>query len=86
MSIVCSITKGDLPLNIWWSFTDVDTKVEHNLTTNDGVVITRSGNKLSLLNIESVKGRHRGIYKCVSSNRAGTTEFSAQLAINGDFF
>lgn len=84
VSAVCSITKGDQPLKIFWSFTDAETSVERNLTTNDGVIITRNGNKLSVLNIESIKSRHRGIYKCISANKAGVAEYSATLAINGD--
>ena len=83
VSTMCSVTKGDLPLDIWWAFGEVDSFTEKKLNTNDGLVITRTGNKLSVLNIESVKGRHRGNYTCIVSNKAGTTQYSAQLAING---
>ena len=84
MSATCTVTKGDLPLDIYWMLSEVDSPVEQKLSTNDGLAITRAGNKLSLLNIESVKGRHRGNYTCVVSNKAGSTQYSAQLSINGD--
>lgn len=57
--------------------------LSYNLTTNDGVVLTRNSQKTSMLAIEAVKARHRGNYKCHASNRAGTVQHSAYLAING---
>jgi hypothetical protein len=80
---MCSITKGDNPLKIWWSFKGDDDFFAHNLTSNDGVVISRNGQKLSVLNIEQVKARHRGNYTCYASNRAGFTSQSSYLSING---
>ena len=83
VSTTCSVTKGDLPLDIWWTFREIDGLNEKKLSTNDGVVISRPNAKLSLLSIEAVKGRHRGNYTCIVSNKAGTIQYSAQLAING---
>jgi hypothetical protein len=80
---MCSITKGDTPLKIWWSFRGDDDFFPYNLTTNDGIVISRNGQKLSVLNIEQVKARHRGNYTCFTSNRAGVATQSAYLPING---
>jgi Immunoglobulin domain len=83
-SVICSVTKGDLPIKIWWTLVDdFNDGVEKNLSTNDGLMITRSGQKLSLLNIESVKARHRGNYTCYAKNKAGITQHSAFLFING---
>ena len=78
------MTKGDLPIDTWWTLSNEFQSIEKNLTTNDGVVITKNGNKLSLLNIESVKGRHRGNYTCYAKNKAGITQHTASLAINGE--
>lgn len=87
VSATCSITKGDLPIKIWWTLSDsYESTAEYNITTNDGIVISKAGNKLSVLNIESVKDRHRGNYTCYASNRAGIAYHSAYLAINGYFF
>lgn len=84
VAATCIITKGDLPIKIWWTLVDDFTGFEKNLTTNDGVVITRTSQKLSLLNIDAVKARHRGNYTCVAKNKAGISQHSAFLAINGE--
>ena len=83
VSAMCSITKGDLPLKIWWTFKGDDDDHPYNLTSNDGVVIMRSTQKMSVLSIEAVKARHRGNYTCHSQNKAGVSQHSAYLAING---
>lgn len=80
---VCTITKGDLPINIRWTFYGDDFKETRNLTTNDGVVITRNSQKVSMLAIDALKARHRGNYTCHATNKAGTAEHSAFLFING---
>lgn len=85
VTVTCTITKGDLPVNIWWKFGD-DNSTSYNLTTNDGVVITRTSQKVSLLTIEAVKARHRGNYFCFAQNKGGVTEHDAYLAINGVTF
>lgn len=84
VTVTCSITKGDLPMKIWWQFTEVsENPFAVNLTTNDGVVITRTSQKLSFLNIDAVKARHRGNYACFAQNKGGFNQHSAYLAING---
>jgi Immunoglobulin domain len=84
VSITCSITKGDTPLHIWWTFVSDTDSLAHNLTSNDGVVISRNTQKLSLLTIEAVKARHRGNYSCFAKNKAGLAQFSAFLSVNGE--
>lgn len=79
----CSVTKGDTPLKIWWSFKGEDDDLAQNLTSNDGIMITRNSQKFSTLAIEAVKARHRGNYTCHASNRAGTSQQSSYLSING---
>lgn len=82
-SAMCAITKGDTPLKIWWMFKGDDDNFAYNLTTSDGVIITRSTQKVSMLSIEAVKARHRGNYSCFVSNKAGVVQHSAYLFING---
>jgi Immunoglobulin domain len=82
VAATCIITKGDLPVNIWWTLKD-EYYSDRNLTTNDGVVITKTSSKISMLNIDAVKARHRGNYTCYASNKAGTVQHSAFLVING---
>jgi hypothetical protein len=84
VSAMCSITKGDLPIKIWWTFKpDDENEHTYNLTTNDGILITRPSEKLSVLSISSIKPRWRGTFYCYASNRANTSTHSAFLAING---
>lgn len=85
VSAVCTITKGDLPIRIWWTLVDDFNGLERNLSTNDGLMITRTSQKLSLLNIDAVKARHRGNYTCYAINKAGVARHSAFLFINGEF-
>jgi hypothetical protein len=79
---MCTVTKGDLPLKIWWSFENEGSPLE-NLTSNDGIYITKTSQKISTLVIEAVKARHRGNYSCFVTNKAGIASHSAYLAING---
>lgn len=71
-------------MNIWWTRVDNFYNEERNLTSNDGVMITRNNQKVSLLTIESVKARHRGNYTCNAKNKAGVAQFSAFLSISGE--
>lgn len=79
----CSVTKGDLPLRLWWTFKGDEDEFAYNLTTNDGVMVTKPSPKMSVLGIEAVKARHRGNYTCHAQNRAGVAQQSAYLSING---
>lgn len=83
VTAVCTITKGDQPIKIWWSLSESDLGIDRNLSSSDGVMITRNSQKISMLAIESVKARHRGNYTCFASNKAGITQHSAFLAVNG---
>lgn len=86
VSATCTVNKGDLPLVVSWFTTDPITGIEHALDTNNGVVITRSNPRISMLSIEAVKARHRGNYTCVVRNSAGVVHHMAQLAINGESY
>ena len=82
-SVMCSVTKGDLPIRIWWTLVDDFSGTERNMSTNDGLMITRSSPKVSMLTIDAVKARHRGNYTCHAHNKAGISQHSAFLFING---
>jgi hypothetical protein len=83
VSATCTISKGDLPIEIWWSFQDNSMNIIKTLSTNDGVMILRNSQKISSLNIDSVQGRHRGNYTCFAKNKAGIAHHSAFLHVNG---
>lgn len=78
-SISCAVSKGDLPLNITWTLNGQVISRGNDL----GIVITSINKKTTILNIDSVSGKHRGIYHCVASNPAGSTNHSAILNVNG---
>lgn len=85
VSAVCTVTKGDLPIDIWWTLSETDRQETRNLSKgDDGIIITRNSQKNSLLNIDAVKSRHRGLYTCHAKNRAGISKHSTFLLINGE--
>nr|NP_001036481.1 down syndrome cell adhesion molecule 1, isoform BG [Drosophila melanogaster]ABI31032.1 down syndrome cell adhesion molecule 1, isoform BG [Drosophila melanogaster] len=76
VSASCTVNKGDLPVDIYW------TKNGGRVYTNDGLIVTRNSQRLSVLSIESVRARHAGNYSCVATNNAGAITQSAMLAVN----
>ncbi|XP_026825557.1 Down syndrome cell adhesion molecule-like protein Dscam2 isoform X1 [Ooceraea biroi] len=78
VSAVCSVLKGDLPIEIRWS---LNGELITHLTHPD-VTITNTGKKTSVLTIESVTARHAGEYSCVASNLVGSVSRSAILSVN----
>jgi hypothetical protein len=87
VTATCSVSKGDLPIHIWWTLSDsYESLTEYNISTNDGVMITKASQKISMLAIDAVKARHRGNYTCYARNKAGISQNSAYLAINGSIF
>lgn len=86
VAATCIITKGDAPMQIWWTLVDDFNGEERNLTTNDGLMISRMSQKTSIINIDAVKARHRGNYTCYAKNNAGISKHSAFLSVHGDHF
>jgi len=78
VSVTCSVTKGDQPIEITWTFngTLIDSR-------DSDVVVGSTNRKNSVLTIESVAARHAGDYTCTASNRVGATTHTAHLAVNG---
>ncbi len=79
-AVQCMVSKGDLPLTIQWSLNG-----EPITSESDQITVVKMSPRLSSLSIESINHRHRGVYKCKSSNKAGTTEYTANLIVNGRF-
>ncbi|KAL6435024.1 hypothetical protein ACFW04_005260 [Cataglyphis niger] len=78
VSAMCSILKGDLPIEIQWSLNgELITRLSH-----PDIIITNTGKKTSVLTIESVTARHAGEYSCVASNLVGSVSRSAILSVN----
>lgn len=78
VSVQCVITKGDTPIEIVWSFNN------RSIDTNDGIVISKMGQKMSTLYIESIRSRHAGVYSCNAKNKAGSVQHSSELRVIGN--
>lgn len=78
-SVQCVMSKGDLPANFSWSLNE--RKISHNNAL--GIAIGSMSRKMSILNIDSVNGTHRGVYVCHVENFAGQVNHSATLEVNG---
>lgn len=73
----CAISRGMPPFEIYWK------KNGFRIDSNDGILITRSGQRVSMLTIESVQSRHNANYTCVVKSQAGIIEHTASLHVNG---
>lgn len=80
VTVSCTISGGDLPITTLWLYNGV--KIENNPTLHD-VILEKRGSRVNNLMIESVSAKHIGNYTCTSSNKAGVTEYSAALNVNG---
>lgn len=77
VSASCTVNKGDLPMKITW------TRNGRQLFSNDGISISRTNQRISILSIESVRDRHSGNYSCVADNLAGSVNYTTSLWVNG---
>lgn len=77
----CVATKGDLPLEISWTFSSetIDSSLHRDIMT------TPLGPRASVLTINSVSANHQGNYTCIVQNAAGRAEHAATLVVNGTF-
>lgn len=71
------VLKGDMPMEIKWLHNNMP------VVSENGMSIMKTSARISTLNIESVRGEHRGNYKCVAKNKAGIDEYSTELNVNG---
>lgn len=80
IGIQCMANKGDLPIDIRWVL-----NTSPIVSGENGITIIKLNQRTSSLNINYLEGMHRGIYKCLVSNVAGTAEHAAELQVNGLF-
>lgn len=76
-SLTCSVNKGDLPLEIFWTHNN------KTVSENEGITVMQMNKKISTLSIDSVNAEHAGTYTCVAKNSAGSASHSAELKVNG---
>ncbi|XP_070851141.1 cell adhesion molecule Dscam1 isoform X24 [Drosophila suzukii] len=73
----CVVPKGDLPLEIRWTLNSSPI-----INGENGFTLVRLNKRTSSLNIDSLNAYHRGVYKCIATNEAGTSEYVAELQVN----
>ena len=78
LSLSCTITKGDLPVILTWTFDD-----QPLLDYGHSDVTIVNNKRVSFLSIDSVAARHAGKYKCTATNGAGAHSHTAVLVVNG---
>ena len=76
--VSCAVAKGDTPLAIEWLFQG------RKIEASNEISITKSGQKISMLSIETVQPRHAGNYTCLATNRAGSVEHTSELKVIGN--
>lgn len=80
--VQCMIQKGDIPITIKWTLNS-----RPIINGEEGITIMKLSPKTSVLNIAAVEEFHRGHFKCIAENLAGSAEFSSELNVNGlEFF
>lgn len=78
-TVQCSVTTGDLPLNIKWLFNG------KLISDVQDVIVSKINKYAAALSIESVSAKHVGNYTCVGRNAAGNASYTSQLLLNGSF-
>lgn len=78
VAAVQCIVQGDTPLKVTWYFNDTPIT-----TIASGIHVVMTSPRVSQLTIEAVTAYHRGHYRCVAENRAGRSEYMAELRVNG---
>lgn len=79
VSMLCSVTDGDLPLTLTW-FRD---EVILRSGLSGGISIQDMGNYESVLRIDNLRPEHNANFTCVAQNFAGKAAHSQTLRVKG---
>ncbi|XP_023247792.1 Down syndrome cell adhesion molecule-like protein Dscam2 [Copidosoma floridanum] len=77
-TLTCSVTRGDLPLTIFWL------KDGRTLSSSDRVTITNVDQYNSILMIESLSPDHNANYSCSAANLAGQVSHTQRIVVHGN--
>lgn len=80
VQVSCTISEGDLPLDIKWKLNEED------ISRFPEITVSNLGKRSSVLIIENVSHLLAGNYTCVARNDAGTSRYSTELLVNGQIF
>lgn len=77
IQVVCSVSKGDRPLTITWSF------YGEVLSSDMGITTQMLGDTTNFLSIPSAGPSNQGNYTCIAKNSAGFDTYTSQLVVYG---
>lgn len=77
VSIQCTISGGDLPVNVMWTLNKSPLEPYLEILTE------KRGKRINSLSIDAVSAKHAGNYTCIAENAAGIAELSSELVVNG---
>ncbi|XP_070066218.1 cell adhesion molecule Dscam1 isoform X15 [Drosophila virilis] len=75
--VQCMVQKGDVPITIKWTLNS-----RPIINGEEGITILKLSPKTSVLNIAAVEQYHRGIFKCIAENVAGSSYTTSELKVN----
>lgn len=76
-SVTCTVPDGDLPIKITWKLNG------KAAGTYPDISISKIGRRGSALTIESISHGLAGNFTCAATNKAGYSEYSTNLQVNG---
>ncbi|XP_043064039.1 Down syndrome cell adhesion molecule-like protein Dscam2 isoform X43 [Drosophila ficusphila] len=75
--VQCMVQKGDVPITIKWTLNS-----RPIINGEEGITILKLSPKTSVLNIAAVEQNHRGVFKCIAENKAGSSFTTSELKVN----
>ena len=84
VSMLCSVTDGDLPLTLKWYRHDQLLLPEAQAA--GGISVTDIGQYESVLRIDNLRPEHNANFTCVAENYAGISQHSQVLRVKGTEF
>ena len=87
LRVICTVSEGDLPLDVdWWKDGVLIGSHEDKYDSGYGMEVKRIDEYTSLLAISFLETTHAGNYSCVATNSVATYSRSATLTIRGTYF
>ena len=86
LRVICTVTEGDLPLEVEWWKDGLKIEGSGPNPGKFGVQVRRIDEYTSLLAISFLETTHAGNYSCLAKNSVASFARSATLTIRGKFF
>ena len=92
VSMLCSATDGDLPMQIIWYRNDIPLSGRESSSGgiggrrrgSEGISITEIGDYESVLRIDNLRPEHNANFTCVAENDGGKAQHSQVLRVKGN--